>query len=259
MNVQENLDRVYIVLVEPQDGANIGSVCRAMKTMGLSHLVIAGGKTRMDYDDDRVRTLALHAADVWENCSWAETLEKALSTSVLSVGATRRRGKYRKFSFINPSQLADRITSTPPGPVSIVFGREANGLTDDEVGQCSLVVTIPTSDAFPSLNLAQAVQIITYTLYDRLKPWPVEGTPVTQERAEHAAWTISETFEKINFYKGTERIWNHRFLRDVFVRAALSETEIQRMERLFLKLAHIAPFKNLPDSSPENKEDSEED
>ncbi|AEC01516.1 RNA methyltransferase [Parasphaerochaeta coccoides] len=246
MNVQENLDRIRMVLVEPQDGANIGSVCRAMKTMGLSRLVIAGGKTRADYDDDRVRTLALHAADVWENCVWEQSLESALATSILTVGATRRRGKYRKFSFINPSQLADRISSTPAGPVSIVFGREANGLTDDEVGQCSLVVTIPTSDAFPSLNLAQAVQIIAYSLYDRLKPWPVEGVPIPQQRAEQAAWEISETLERINFYKGTERVWNHRFLRDVFVRACLSETEMQRLERLFIKLAHIAPFKNIP-------------
>lgn len=247
MNVQENLDRIQIVLVDTQDGANIGSVCRAMKTMGLSRLAIAGSKCRGDYDDNRVRTLALHAADIWENCSWFPSLEAALAQSILSVGATRRRGKYRKFSFINPTQLAERISTTPPGIISLVFGREANGLTDDEVGQCSQVVTIPTSDAFPSLNLAQAVQIIAYTLFDKLKPWPVEGVPIVQERAEQAAGYIARMLEDMDFYKGTEKIWYHRFLRDVFVRAALSESEMQRMEKLFTKLVHVAPYKNKPE------------
>ena len=56
-------DRIEIVLVETQDGANIGSVCRAMKTMGLTRLTIVGDRV---YDENRVRTLALHASDLWE-------------------------------------------------------------------------------------------------------------------------------------------------------------------------------------------------
>ena len=62
MEAEGYLDRIRIVLVDTQDGANIGSVCRAMKTMGITDLAIVGDR---EYDEDRVRTLALHASDVW--------------------------------------------------------------------------------------------------------------------------------------------------------------------------------------------------
>ena len=123
-----NEDRIEIVLVETQDGANIGSVCRAMKTMGLTHLAIVGDK---EYDDNRVRTLALHASDLWENAKRYKTLDEALSGSIFTVGATRRRGKFRKMSSYSPLQLSEKIKTLPEGKVSIVFGRESDGLRDD--------------------------------------------------------------------------------------------------------------------------------
>ena len=71
MKTEGYLERIRIVLVDTQDGANIGSVCRAMKTMGITDLAIVSDR---EYDEDRVRTLALHAADVWENAKRFHTL-----------------------------------------------------------------------------------------------------------------------------------------------------------------------------------------
>ena len=85
-------DRIEIVLVETQDGANIGSVCRAMKTMGLTKLTIVGDRV---YDENRVRTLALHVSDLWENARSTDTLDEALYDSICSVGDARGRGKFR--------------------------------------------------------------------------------------------------------------------------------------------------------------------
>ena len=164
MENKKYLSRINIVLVDTQDGANIGSVCRAMKTMGITNLSIVGERV---YDEDRVRTLALHASDIWENAKRYKTLEEALKGSVFTVGATRRRGKLRKMSAYSPEQLAEHISHLPEGEVSIVFGRESDGLSDSEVMQCSSIVTIPTSPLFPSLNLSQAVQIICYVLFKR--------------------------------------------------------------------------------------------
>lgn len=256
MEHQANLDRIQIVLVETQDGANIGSVCRAMKTMGISRLAIVGNRI---YDENRVRTLALHAADVWENHRRFATLQDALADSVLSVGATRRRGKFRKFCAVSPEQLAQRVSATGEGIVSIVFGREADGLTDDEVATCSMIVTIPTSPLFPSLNLSQAVQIITYTLYNQLKPWPVEATPVPQQRTEAAAQRVIDSLETLpDYFKGDEKKWTYRFLRDAFTRAALTESEIQKMEKIFVKMTRIKNFKTSPDvlvqETPQNED-----
>ena len=102
------LKRIQIVLVDTQDGANIGSVCRAMKTMGLTNLAIVGDG---EYDDNRVRTLALHASDIWENITRYKTLKEALKDSIFSVGATRRRGKFRKLSALSFHSLQKHFQS----------------------------------------------------------------------------------------------------------------------------------------------------
>jgi tRNA/rRNA methyltransferase len=241
MESNTQLQRIQIVLVDTQDGANIGSVCRAMKTMGLTQLVIVGER---EYAENRVRTLALHAKDVWENATRYPTLDEALASSVFTVAATRRRGKFRKAAALSPRQLAQRISDTGDGPISIVFGRESDGLTDDEVALCSTVVAITTSDTFPSLNLAQAVQIISYELFTSLTPHRVETIPVSQERCELAARRASDALQSISYFKQEhEGVWTYRFLKDVFVRASLTEGEIQRLEKIFTKMGRIRQYK----------------
>ncbi len=145
----KNLERVTIVLVDPQDGANVGAVCRAMKTMGLSKLTIVGER---EYSEERVKSLAVHASDLWDNHRRYPTLAESVAESILVVGATRRRGRRRKYFTLFPEQLAERINQTGEGEISIVFGRESDGLTDAELALCHIGVKIPTSDAFPSLN-----------------------------------------------------------------------------------------------------------
>ena len=238
----DNLDRIRIVLVETQDGANIGSVCRAMKTMGLSDLAIVG--KRDNYDDNRVRTLALHASDLWENASFFPSLDEALKNSVFSVGATRRRGKFRKQSYFSPEQLACRIMTQPEGKISIVFGREADGLTDEEVNKCSSIVSIPTSDKFPSLNLSQAVQIISYELFKAAMPYKQGLVAVNKERIAKATEEISNNLNKIGYYKWEEEEkWTKQLISDIIERASLSESELQRFEKIFRKTETITRFK----------------
>lgn len=241
MENSEYLQRIQIVLVETQDAANIGSVCRAMKTMGLTRLAIVGDK---EYDENRLRTLALHAADVWESSKRYRTLDDALKESSFSIGATRRRGKMRKMSSYSPEQLADKISSFPEGTISIVFGREADGLRDDEVNKCSAIVTIPTSPLFPSLNLSQAVQIIAYTLYTKSLPYKQGMVAVSKERIEEGVDDISSHLSAIGYYKwDEEEKWTRQFLSDMIERAGLSESELQRFEKIFRKSEAIAKYK----------------
>jgi tRNA/rRNA methyltransferase len=241
MEKSTNLDRIEIILVDTQDGANIGSACRAMKTMGLSHLTLVTSAT---YDENRVRTLALHASDLWENRKEFRSLEEAISDSVLAVAATRRHGKYRKMSCVTPEELAQRVTVTPKGKISIVFGCESSGLTDEQVRLCSMVVTIPTSDAFPSLNLAQAVQIICYALFSNLKKYPSGGNIVNLERVNAAAAKCFDALEEIGYFKSDEeRAYTLEFLKDQFARSAMTESEIKRFEKIFTKRTAVAKFK----------------
>lgn len=233
------LDQIQIVLVDTQDGANIGAVCRAMKTMGISRLAVTG---RRKYDSDRIRTLAIHAYDIYEQSLRFPTLEDAVRESILTVGATRRRGKFRKYFSLSPEQLAERIRQSGKGTVSIVFGRESDGLTDAEVSICDMVVSIPSSPDFPSLNLAQAVQVITYTLY-RDAEERAGYSPVDRRRLEQVTDTITESFDKIHFYKQDEKEEVGRFFRDILARSGLSEKEAARLEKMFRKMAAVSLHK----------------
>lgn len=236
-------EKIRIILVDTQDGANIGSVCRAMKTMGLSQLVLV---TDRIYDENRVRTLALHAADLWENRKEFTNLSEALEGSSLTVAATRRKGKFRKTSASSPEQLVKMISDMGDGTVSIVFGRESDGLTDEEVNKCNMVVTIPTSDAFPSLNLAQSVQIICYCLYTGLKPYGGGKAVVTSQRIEESASNMIQAIEKTGYFKtNDEKVLTDLFLRDIIARSTPTEAELQRIEKIFTKLSRIKVHKEL--------------
>lgn len=241
MQDEKWLERIEIVLVETQDGANIGSVCRAMKTMGLMNLGIVGDA---EYDDNRVRTLALHASDLWEKAKRYKTLDEALEGSIFSIGATRRRGKFRKLSSYSPEQLAKKISTLNEGKVSIVFGRESDGLRDDEVNKCSSIVTIATSELFPSLNLAQAVQIICYALFQHSLPYKQGMVAIDKMRIQKGVDEISSHLDAIGYHKWDEETkWTKQLLSDIIERAGLAESEMQRFEKIFRKMENIVKYK----------------
>ncbi len=235
------LDRIEIILVEPQDGANIGASCRAMQTMGISNITIIGNKV---YDEDRIKTLAVHALPIWEHHKRFDTLEEAIQDSVLVVGASRRRGKKRKYFALLPEQLAQRISNTGNGKVSIVFGREADGLRENELNLCHMGVNIPSVDSsIGSLNLSQAVQVITYSLYRNIHN--LTGfEQIKQERIVEVSTTMSNTLESIGYYKN-EKEDIKRFFTDIIARATLSESEAAKIEKMFRKIEKIKIYKDV--------------
>lgn len=237
-----NLDRIEIVLVETQDGANIGSACRAMKAMGITHLTLVTDKT---YDENRVKTLALHAFDLYENRKEFKTLKEALDGTIMSFATTRRHGKDRKTSFILPEELTQIINTAGEGRIAIVFGCEAYGLSDEQVHECSRAVTIPTSPLFPSLNLAQAVQIICYELYQKLKKYPNQGHAVGMERASQASDRCIEALDSFGYFKSPdEKEYTRDFLRDHISRSSMTESEVARFEKIFVKSGAIIGHKD---------------
>lgn len=237
----ERLDEIEILLVEPHEEGNIGSVTRAMKTMGLKRLSIV---KEHDYDESMIKRLSVHAFEIWENRTEWNSLHDALKSSSLSFAATRRKGKFRKLSTYTPEDMANKIASFPHGKITIVFGREADGLRDDEVNECSSVVTIPSSDEFPSLNLAQAVQVIAYEIYKSSLRYSPNRVPVNKERIESAVNRIASSLDSIGYFKwGEEEKWTRVLLGDIIERAGLSEGELQRFEKIFSKREKIELYK----------------
>lgn len=158
------LDNIRIVLVGTTDQRNIGSAARAMKTMGLSQLVLVEPK---DPPQGAAQALAAGATDILANAQTVGSLTEALTDCSL-VLATSARNRTLDWPQLDPRQAGEKIVreglSTPNSPVqiAIVFGREANGLTNEELQQSHVHIHIPANPAYSSLNLAMAVQTVCY-------------------------------------------------------------------------------------------------
>jgi len=210
-----------------------------MKNMDCLDLRIVGNKA--DFSDDQVRTLSVHAYDIWEHAAFFEPtiqgLKSAISDCSIAAGTTRRMGQKRKSWGMTPEQFAQNVRSTDTGLVGVVFGNERTGLTDEELDCCSVAINIPSSERFPSLNLSHAVQLITYTLYRALDGRERGYTPITMERLSVLVESISADIRHVGMFKNAGMGDNDRFLDGIFARAALSEGEAQRMQKLFHTIA----------------------
>jgi tRNA/rRNA methyltransferase len=157
-----SLDNVRIVLMNPIYGGNVGSVCRAMANMGLSDLAVALPRPM---NMDEARMMACHATAILDGRSECGTLAEAVSDCRMVVGTTARAGLYREHA-TTPRDVAPAVLAAAAGgKVALVFGREDNGLSNDEIALCTHIVQIPSSPARPSLNVAQAVMICAYELF----------------------------------------------------------------------------------------------
>lgn len=238
-----NLNNIVIVLDHPDESRNIGAACRAMANNDISELRIVGKKE--DYDIEHIHVLAIHAGPIFDKATFYDSITEATKDCSICAGTTRRRGKKRG-KLLLPEEFAemvDGITSSD-GKVAVIFGNERTGLTDEQLDQCNLGVTIPSSDNFGSLNLSHAVQIMSYHLFRRAllqKKGEYRGyTPLSLERVDRAVATITDDMQKIGFFKMPGREDMENFWRSILSRASLSEGEAQYLEKTFDKMAGLA-------------------
>lgn len=157
------LKNIRVVLVSPIYGGNVGAVCRAMKNCGITHLAIVA--PRDDFDTFEAQKMALHAVDIFTERQVYPSLAEAVADCGLVIGTTARLGLYRSHAK-TPRDIAPRIIETAATtPVAIVFGREDNGLDNDDLARCTSLVQIPSSNLYSSLNLSHAVMICCYEIF----------------------------------------------------------------------------------------------
>jgi len=155
------LENIKIVLVKTSHTGNIGSTARAMKTMGLSQLVLVDPLTP---PDGKASALAAGAGDVLANAQTVGTLAEAVADCGLVVG-TSARSRTLSWPMLEPRECGEKLVSeVQQNPVALVFGRENNGLSNDELQQCHFHVCIPANPEYSSLNLAAAVQTLCYEI-----------------------------------------------------------------------------------------------
>jgi tRNA (cytidine32/uridine32-2'-O)-methyltransferase len=154
-------DHIRIVLVNTTHPGNIGGVARAMKNMGISDLCLVEPRSFPHPDAD---ARASGATDILEKARVVSTLDEALADCGLIFG-TSARERHIPWPLVNPRELAAIATPLEgKARVAILFGREDRGLTNEELQRCHHHVHIPAVESFSSLNIAAAVQVITYEL-----------------------------------------------------------------------------------------------
>ncbi|WP_286265682.1 tRNA (cytosine(32)/uridine(32)-2'-O)-methyltransferase TrmJ [Thalassotalea atypica] len=159
VNTQAKLENVKIVLVNTSDCRNIGSAARAMKTMGLSQLVLVDP---IEMPNGQAQALAAGATDVLADAKVVNTLEEAIVDCGLVVG-TSARSRTLPWPMLDPRECGEKlIKEVPDYSVALVFGRESSGLTNEELQLCHFHVQIPANPEYSSLNLAMAVQTLSY-------------------------------------------------------------------------------------------------
>jgi len=159
-----NFKNIFIILINPKKGGNIGAASRAMKNMGIENMIIVKDK---ENEIDKIEALKMScgAEHIWQNALIYKKFENAMKHVSYLVGTTRRQGK-RRGPFLTPYEMAIRLNEiSNTNKVGIVFGPEDAGLTNQELKSCNMFVTIPAKKSFESLNLAQAVLIICYELF----------------------------------------------------------------------------------------------
>jgi len=158
----ESLQKISIVLVEPQGPANIGATARAMSNNGLSRLVLVNP---CEYHNDECFSRACNAGQVVLEARVFGSLKECLAEFAFVMGTTRRSGKMRE-PLLNVSEAVPVILDMKEkNATAILFGREDRGLVNSELSLCDAFVELPTHEGYPSLNLSHAVFLLTHYLY----------------------------------------------------------------------------------------------
>ena len=168
-------ENLCIVLVAPEHDGNIGAVARSMMNFGITDLRVVGRST--DWSEE-TRKRAKNAQYVLKQARGFETLQDATSDCSLVVGTSGKREQGVQTAmrhFLLPDELPVRLSSVE-GKAALVFGPEGKGLVNNQLRLCDLLVTIPTWEGYPILNLSHAVTVLCYSWFTSISVDVVPGT-----------------------------------------------------------------------------------
>ncbi|MDR1820795.1 MAG: TrmJ/YjtD family RNA methyltransferase [Methanobrevibacter sp.] len=231
INIYKN---IYIVFVEPESSGNIGFVARTMANFGLKNLILINpskiGKEAYYY--------AMHAKYIVENVETYETLEDFIMFKKINfnIGSTGKPGGSYNLSriAINPSELSKIINFN--NKIAIIFGREGNGLNNAEIGICDVIVSIPTSEEYPIMNVSHAVAIILYELFkDKNKFSGIGLTEANTLEKQFLVSDLEEIVKTLNLPEHKQKT-NLKTFKNIINRAFITGREAHTLKGLFRKI-----------------------
>ena len=220
------LKNIRIVLVRTYHAGNIGSAIRAMKTMGLTELVLVNPR---DYPSEEANKMASSAEDLLEHTKVVDSLYEAVKDCELVIACTARPRTF-DLPVIDPEQSATQLMKiAAKKPVALVFGPERMGLHNDDIQLAHYRVTIPANPDYSSLNLASAVQILCYELRKQMDNPTEPEIPRTFpsiEQKENFYETLEEVLNDVDFVNKQHPGQLMLKLRRFFSRAEMDESEL---------------------------------
>ena len=234
-----SLENIRIVLVEPGHPGNIGAAARAMKTMGIGRLALVRPQR---FPDPQALWRAAGASDVVDRCRVFDDLESAISDCRWVVGTSARERRIPWPAGDVREAAAEIVRNARSGPVAVLFGREASGLSNDELQRCNRHLRIPASPDYPSLNLAMAVQVVAYESFrqaggDR-QPEPVwDRAPATNAAVEALLAHLEKSLTDTGFLDPDSPGQTLTRLRRLLTRVQLDETEVGMLRGILTHLA----------------------
>ncbi len=220
------LDHIRIVMVETSHPGNIGAAARAMKTMGLSRLYLV---RPAQFPHNEADARASGADDVLASAIVCASLDEALVGCTHVVGASARL-RSLPWPLLTPRTCAAEAVSQQ-GEVALVFGRERSGLSNEELERCSQLVHIPCNPEFSSLNVASAVQLLSYECLLAANTGPecrqdADSEPATREELEGFYSHLEQVLVAIDYLDPDNPRQLMRRLRRLYNRAAIEKTEL---------------------------------
>ena len=232
-----------VVLVEPQLGENIGAAARAMANFGLSRLRLV--KPRQRWPNDKARMMAAGADRILDEAVLFDDLPAALAdcSFVLATTARAHDQAKRVIGAVEAArEIAPRIDAGET--VAVMFGRERNGLENDEVALADRIVTLPVNPAFASLNLAQAVVIVAYEWFKLTSgeelpfAMPEKSPPAPKEQLLAFFASLERELEQVEFFRPPDKRETMQInLRNIFTRMQPTRQDIQTLHGVIMAIA----------------------
>ena len=254
------LNSVRIVLVEPAGALNVGSVARVMKNMGLSQLVLV--KPQCDRLSAEARLMAVHAAELLETAQEVATLPEALQGCQKAIATTGRDRALTNQFPLEPPAIALPWLLTDATQTALIFGREDRGLTNEELYYAQRLIRIPSSDLYPSLNLAQAVAICCYELWQAAQvPFreaaPIEANLASLDALEGYYQQLEALLLKIGYLHPHTALSRMEKLRQLYHRAYPTRTEVAMLRGVLRQMEWAIAQHNQQPAGNQDESDAE--
>jgi tRNA/rRNA methyltransferase len=232
-----------VILVEPQLGENIGAAARAMANFGLSQLRLV--KPRPPWPNPKATMMAAGADRILDGVVLFDTVATAIADCTFVLATTARAHDQAK-PVIGAAAAAAEMAARLDGgeTVAVLFGRERNGLENEEVALADRIVTLPVNPAFASLNLAQAVVIIAYEWFKcgsggKLPfAMPQKSPPAPKQQLLAFFAALEGELERVEFFRPPDKRATMQInLRNIFSRMQPTQQDIRTLHGVFTAIA----------------------